>query len=339
MKIFAALLMTLPLISQQRLVLDTDCGFFGDDGATLAMLVHSGKFRLEAITTVSGNVSSQQAAQNVRDILRLLGVTSRRVFLGAELPLVHTAAMAEYAHQHWGPVAFRGAFAEHTRPASNKTVNRDGVQELIRIVERAPNQITIVALGPLTNLALALRLRPEIAPKIRELVFMGGQFHVPGNASPQAEFNFWFDPEAAQIVLRSTIPKKVMFGLDICNLAVLDRQRFEEIVKVKTPLTERFRQDYGQRYPGFYQNPAAKVSVWDMLVAAWMIEPAYFGKPETLYLDVDTRFAPGYGKVIELDRRLAPDATPVQMMNALDYPQVFALIRNCLQGGKPSRHR
>jgi inosine-uridine nucleoside N-ribohydrolase len=240
--------------------------------------------------------------------------------------------MAEHAHRSWGPIEFRGAFAEPPPKALPAGIRSSGaVEYLIRAFEREPGRITLVALGPLTNIAMAIRLRPEIARKIKRLVFMGGQFRVPGNASKEAEFNFWFDPEAAQAVLRSEIPQKVMFGLDVCNRAMLDRQGFDQIVRVKTPVTERFHEDFGVRYPGFLKNPQATVSLWDALVAAWMIEPQWFSTPETLFLDVDTRFASSYGKVIELDRNLAPSATPVEMMNALDYPQVFRLFRDLLQ--------
>ncbi|MBL8229093.1 MAG: nucleoside hydrolase [Bryobacterales bacterium] len=332
MKILTALVMTLPLLAQERILIDTDCGFFGDDGTTIAMLLRSSKFRVEAITTVSGNVWSRQTAQYTLEILKLMGASRIPVYMGAELPLVHTPGMAEQAHQKWGPIEFRGAFAEKLPPTPPAGIRKsNAVEYLIRALDASPGQIAIVALGPFTNIAMALRLRPDIAAKIKRLVFMGGQFRVAGNASKEAEFNFWFDPEAAQIVLRSAIREKVMFGLDVCNLAMLDKRGFDEIVQLRTPITERFRADFGERYPGFARNPDAKVSLWDALVAAWMIDPALFSKPESLYLDVDTRFAPAYGKVVELDRKLAPEASPVQMMNALDYPQVFALFRDLLQ--------
>src|ERR1039458_6618136 len=128
---------------------------------------------------------------------------------------------------------------------------------LAATVEQNPGQITILALGPMTNVAMLLRLHPDLEGKIKRIVFMGGNVHVPGNASAAAEFNFWFDPEAAQAVLRSRILEKVMFPLDICNRAVLTKARFDEIIAAKTPVTERYKEDYGLRYPGFAKNPNA----------------------------------------------------------------------------------
>jgi inosine-uridine nucleoside N-ribohydrolase len=319
-----------PLAGAERLLVDTDCGFLGDDGTTLAMLLRSPeKVRVDGITLVSGNVWATQSAIYTREILGLLGKIRTPMYLGAEAPLLHTPAMAEEAHRRWGPIEFRGAFAERPGSAPAKQ-SRGAVEYLIHSIEAGPGQLTVVALGPMTNLAIALRLRPAIAAKIRRLVFMGGNYRVPGNASPEAEFNFWFDPEAAQAVLRSAIPQKIMFGLDVCNKAMLDKAGFEEIIAARTPLAERFKEDFGVRYPGFLKNPEAKVSLWDSLVSAWLINPALFAPPERLFFDVDTRFGRAYGKVIPLDRKLAPEATPVEMMNDLDYPRVFALFRDLL---------
>jgi inosine-uridine nucleoside N-ribohydrolase len=182
----------------------------------------------------------------------------------------------------------------------------------------------------MTNLAIALRMRPDIQSKIRRLVFMGGNVHVPGNSTKAAEFNFWFDPEAAQIVLRSAIPKKVMFALDICNQAVLTRARFEEIAAAKTPITELYREDYGSRYPGFYQHADATGSLWDELAAGYLIEPRIVTKSEMSYLDIDTKFGPNYGAVIPLDRALAPEATPVEVMTKLDVALAFRIYNDLL---------
>lgn len=332
MKVLLALLAAAPLMAAERVIIDTDCGYFGDDGTTLVMLLRRPDLvRIEGITIVSGNVWARQSAGYVLEILKL---TRRRipVYLGAETPLVHTPAMAEEAAARWGPLEFRGAFAEKMPDETPAGLSRqNAIDYLIGTVEANPGQITIVALGPLTNLAAALRLRPGIAAQIRRIVFMGGQLRVPGNASKEAEFNFWFDPEAAQAVLRSTVSEKVMFGLDVCNKAMLDKAGFDEIIRVSSPLTARFKEDFGIRYPGFLKDAAARVSLWDSLVSAWMIDPGPFGRPEPLHLDVATQFGPAYGKVIPLERKLAPTATAVQMMNDVEYPRVYALFRDLLQ--------
>ncbi len=328
--LFAAVLLAAPLAGAERVIIDTDCGYFGDDGATLVMLLRSEAVQVEAITIVSGNVWADNALRYTKEITRLAGHGEIPIYLGAEEPLRHTRAMAEEEKRRWGPMEFRGAFDE-PRPAREPARQRPAVSEIIRRVERAPGQITIAGLGPLTNVALALEERPDIAGKIRRLVFMGGQLRAKGNSSKEAEFNFWFDPEAASAVLRSGIGEKVMFGLDICNRAMLDKKGFDEIVKVETPVTERFREDFGVRYPGFLKNAKAAVSLWDALVAAWMIEPGLFGKSEKLHLDVETEFGPRYGKVKPVERDAEPKATRVLMMNNLNYPGVYGLFRDLLR--------
>lgn len=323
----AAAVLVTAATAAERLIIDTDCGYLGDDGTTIAMLLRSPAVaQVEAITVVSGNVWSASGLRYTREILKILGQSTVPVYLGADMPLRHTASMADEANRKWGPLEFRGAFGEK-KPAEPKLA-RNAVDEIIRRVEAAPGELTIVALGPMTNISLALQKRPAIASRIRRLVFMGGQLRVPGNASKQAEFNFWFDPEAAGVVLQSSVAEKIMFGLDVCNRAMLDKAGFDAIAGARTPLTRRFAEDFGRRYPGFYKNPQATVSLWDSLVAAWMIAPPLFGTPEQLHLDVETDFGENYGKVLE--RKKAEGVTPVSMMNKVNYPGVYAMFRDLL---------
>src|ERR1019366_1347976 len=128
-----------------------------------------------------------------------------------------------------GPLEFQGAFGTPVKLAPpGRPAAIDALTALAAAVEQNPGQITILALGPMTNVAMLLRLHPDLDGKIKRIVFMGGNVHVPGNASAAAEFNFWLDSEAARIVLRSRIPRKVMFGLDICNLARIRKPEFDQ---------------------------------------------------------------------------------------------------------------
>jgi inosine-uridine nucleoside N-ribohydrolase len=307
-----------------KIVFDTDCGFFGDDGAALVMVLRSPeKVHVAAITAVTGNVWAAQSAGYLTEILSLLGHPEIKPYVGAQMPLIHTADMAKLE----GPLQFQGAFGNPIKLAPGQP---SALEALAAAVAPNPGQVTILALGPMTNVAMLLRLHPDLETKIRRIVFMGGNVHVPGNASAAAEFNFWFDPEAAQAVLRSRIPEKVMFPLDICNRAVLTKARFDEIVAVHTPVTERYKEDYGRRYPGFLKNPNATAFLWDELAAAWLLDTGFVTKSETAWLDIDTRFGKTYGATISLERKLAPDATPVRVMLDLDYPRLWTLYKRLL---------
>ena len=159
---------------------------------------------------------------------------------------------------------------------------------------------------------------------------MGGAVHVRGQESRAAEFNFWFDPEAAQLVMRSGIAHKAMFGLDISNRARIRKTHFEQIVAVKTPITELYREDMGNRFPGFLKNPNAQGYIWDCLPAGYLLDPSFVTRRGTTYLDVETVFGKDYGVVKPLDRSLAPAATPVEVMLDLDFARFFALYKTLL---------
>ncbi len=326
-------------------VLDTDSGLFGDDGAALVMLARSpGQVSLQAITLVAGNVWPLQGAEYMFHILDLLKRPALPVYSGADRPLINTPDMAREQERRWGKLAYTGAFASNPAtvgPApgtkfTGRKAKSGAVAFLISEVERHPGEVTILAIGPMTNIAAAIRLEPEIETKIKRIVFMGGAFRVAGNASPNAEFNFWFDPEAARIVLRSRIPRKVMFGLDICNQAPVRKPQFDQVANAHTPVTDLYREDLGNRYPGFLQHPDAVSYLWDTLAAAYLLDPDFVTRYETRYLDVQSAWGQFYGATIPLDRRLAPAATPVTFMLGLDYPRVFNLVRTKLVE-KPAR--
>jgi inosine-uridine nucleoside N-ribohydrolase len=325
MTLWPLLLLPLAAPSPETIVFDTDCGFFGDDGSALVMILRSpDKVRIAAVTAVSGNVWAAESAGYLTEILSLLHHPEIQPIVGAQMPLIHTADLAKLE----APLEFQGAFA---RPPKFAPPGRTGaVEALATAIARQPGAVTILALGPMTNVAILLRLHPDLETKIKSIVFMGGNAHVPGNASHAAEFNFWFDPEAAQAVLRSRIAEKVMFPLDICNHAVLDKSRFDQIVAVETPITARYSEDYGRRYPGFLKDPHAAGYLWDELAAAWLLDRGFVTKSETSWLDVDTTFGKSYGATIPLDRKVAPTATPVKVMLDLDYPRLFGLYKRLL---------
>ena len=114
---------------------------------------------------------------------------------------------------------------------------------------------------------------------------------------------------------------------------MLTRARFDEIAAARTPITELYKEDYGTRYPGFYQHADAIAYLWDELATGYLIDPSIVTKSESSYLDVDATFGPNYGAVIPLDRALAPDATPVEVMLKLVAPRAFNLYKKLLTHG------
>src|SRR6266568_1651684 len=172
---------------KDTVVFDTDSGLFGDDGAALVMLLRSpSQVSVQAITIVPGNVWAPQGAEYMFHILDLMKRANLTVAVGADGPLIHTAAMAKESERRWGTLSYTGAFAQDAvavipAPGTRLTAHkprRDAVNLLISEIEKHPGEITILALGPMTNIALALRLKPGIQTKIKRIVFMGGNIRV-----------------------------------------------------------------------------------------------------------------------------------------------------------------
>lgn len=327
---FAAL--AIAYAQPEPVIVDTDCAIFNDDGAALAMVLQDpDKSEVLGITLVPGNLWPSEGAEymfRVIDALRRPGIP---LHFGARAPLLHTAEMAQKENREWGPIEYMGAFAED-QPEPKKNIehrasHKNAVDYIVDTILQEPGPVTFLELGPMTNLAIALRLHPEIAPKIKRLVFMGGAVHARGTDGRAAEFNFWFDPEAASIVLRSAIAQKIMIGLDICDHAQLDKAHYGQIVAKKTPITELYRDDIGKR---FKKNPEGKFFIWDCIAAAYLSDSSFVTKKESAYLDVNTTFGKDYGAVIPLDRALSPDATPVQVMLDLDFPKFFEIYKTLL---------
>lgn len=316
----------------EPVIVDTDCAIFNDDGAALAMVLQDpDKAEVLGVTLVPGNLWPSAGAEYMFRVIDAVKKPGLPLHFGARAPLVHTREMADKENKEWGPISYLGAFADDLPDPKPKIEHRashkNAVDYIVDTILQEPGPVTFLELGPMTNLAIALRLHPEIAPKIKRLIFMGGALHDHGPDGRAAEFNFWFDPEAASIVLRSAIPQKVMFGLDICNHAPLDKAHYDQIVAKKTPVTELYRNDIGKR---FKKNPDAKFFIWDCLPAAYLLDPSFVTKKETAYLDVDTVFGKNYGAVTPLDRALSPDATPVEVMLDLDFPKFFEFYKMLL---------
>jgi inosine-uridine nucleoside N-ribohydrolase len=290
----------------EKVVFDTDCAYFNDDGAALVMLLNRPQqIHIEGITIVPGNFWPATGSGYMLHILNLMHHPVP-LYFGAQAPLVHNRAMVKKE----SGIEYLGAFATDSPPYSGPT---KAIDFLIETIDKAPGKVTVLALGPMTNIAIALRLRPDLQSKIGRIVFMGGKLN-------GKEFNFWFDPEAAQIVLRSSIAKKVMFGLDICDHAPIDKAHADQIT-AKTPIADLYRDDRAK-------NPSPYV--WDTLAAAYLLDPKFVTRRETDYLDVETTFGENYGSVMPLDRSLAPEATPVEVMLDLNFERFFALFKSLI---------
>lgn len=194
----------------KHIIIDTDPGV--DDALALLLAFNSPELKIEAVTTVSGNVSQQKAHLNALKLLEFMGAKNVPIAMGAEKPLLREPMYAEEFH---GVSGLGDAILPEPKLKSDK---RPAIQLIFDKIEELDGKLTIVAVGPLTNIASALLLNAKKVEKISELVIMGGAFQLTpygcGNATPVAEFNIWHDPLAAKIVFDSRLRIKAV-GLDV----------------------------------------------------------------------------------------------------------------------------
>ncbi len=203
-----------------RIILDTDPGI--DDALALFLALASPEVTLEAITTVQGNVSVEQTTYNALTLLTLAGRTDIPVAYGSAEPLVRKRVDAAHVHGQNG-------LGDVTLPEPTiAPVEQQAVDLIIEKIMANPGEITLVPIGPLTNIALAVRREPRIAQHVREVVIMGGAVRVPGNVTPSAEFNIFADPHAAQIVFHAGWPLRLV-SLDVTTRVSMQRQQIEAL--------------------------------------------------------------------------------------------------------------
>ncbi len=260
----------MPHPAQQKIIIDTDPG--QDDAvAILLALASPQELDVLGITCVAGNVGLAQNAHNALKIVELSGRTEIPVFAGCDRPIRRTPVTAEHVH---GQSGLDGPDLPEPRKTLEQT---HGVDFLINTIEQAPaRQITLCALGPLTNIAMALVRAPAIAPKIRQIVLMGGGFFEGGNITPAAEFNIYVDPEAADIVMRSGVPI-TMIPLDVTHQALATAPRLEAIKSLGNRTGAAIHQmlTFSERFDlEKYQWQGAPLH--DPCVIAWMLEPDMF---------------------------------------------------------------
>lgn len=216
-----------------RIILDTDPGI--DDAFALFLALASPEVQLEAITTVSGNVHVDKTTRNALTLLELASRTDIPVARGCAQPLVREIVNAGHVH---GDNGLGGVVLPEPRI---QPVPQHAVEVIIEKVMAAPGEITLVPIGPLTNIALALRTEPRIAHNVREVVIMGGALRVPGNDTPAAEFNIFADPHAAHIVLHGGWPIRLV-SLDVTTLTLLNREQVDMLAQNGSPVTRIMRQ-------------------------------------------------------------------------------------------------
>ena len=225
---------------KHAIMMDVDTGI--DDAMAIMFAIKHPDIDLRAISCVSGNVGVDSVVVNTLKILDVVDAPEIPVAAGADRPLVEEPRSAAHVHGE-------GGLGSVDLPASTrKPLDVHAVEMMRRVLTESTEPITVVALAPLTNLALLLRTYPECAQKIERILFMGGSASV-GNATAVAEFNIWHDPEAAHFVINSGVPL-TMYGLDVFNTVGLEENRVQVLAAAGDKVSRVLAGLLSFRFPG-----------------------------------------------------------------------------------------
>ncbi len=350
--IAALLLTSLQCFSQQntakrKIIIDQDAaGPAGTDQQSMLLLIQSPQTEVLGITVVTGDAWLKEEVAHTLRMLEIIGRTDIPVAPGAEYPLVRRKAETELWEQQFGTVPWVGAWTPRRyHPAdelgdmpegkpTTKALDEDAAHFLLRMVRKYPHEITIYAGGPMTNLALAVSIDPEFATLAKELVLMGGSLNPKTDDpefanTPRHEFNLWFDPEAAHIVLTAPWKKIVATTVDISVKTHMTKELLDRVKAGTSPAA---------RYVGTYARMFGQYNyLWDELAAAAWLDPSLITAKETRYLDVDLSRGAGYGNTLSWTEQDKPKSAvaPAEVQVDLDTEKFYKLFVDLLTASTP----
>ncbi len=313
-------------IGARRIVIDTDPGV--DDCMAILLAFCSPELHIDALTTVFGNSGTTITTENALRLVEMSGRPNLIVARGAETPM-----MRPFTGEGWR-VHGRNGLGGQNYPAPIIQADRQRAAEVIvKLVMSNPGEITIVALAPLTNIALAVMLEPLIATNIKELVLMGGAISVRGNASAVAEANFRNDPEAAAIVFSAAWPI-VMVGLDVTLKTVMDDVFLSELKRSGGRYADlifsitRHYMDYC-RSQGLSAMP-----VHDPSAIAYVVDPSLFTS-EPMFVDIEHQSPHHHGMSVADWRGQRGNKPNCRVCVDVDSVRLLSMFRDRLTIGKP----
>ena len=348
--IFALLLTTCCWGQEKRkIIIDQDAaGPAGTDLQSTLLLIQSPQTEVLGVTVVTGDQWLKSEVAHTLRMLELIGRTDIPVVPGAEYPLVRTKEETELWEQRYGSVTWLGAWTPkfyhppdqlgempEGKP-NTKPADEDASHFMIRMVHKYPNQVSIYAGGPMTNLALAISIDPEFAGLAKEMVFMGASLNPQTTDpefinTPRHEFNIWFDPEAAHIVLRAPWKKIVCTTVDISVKTRMTQDLINRIKAGNSPAAH---------YVGTYARLFGEYNyLWDELAAASWLDPGLITKKETRFMDVDLSRGANYGNILTWNDKDKPkvEVRPVEIQVDLDLERFYGMFVEGLSHPTPRK--
>jgi len=302
-----------------KILIDQDArGPATTDMQSMLIFLQSDKFDILGITTVSGDQWVKEETQRTLRLLEIAGRTDVPVAQGAEFPLLNSKEETERWEALYGKFRYKGCWSDFSKRPGNvppafragyhepdvvpelveetphiKAIDEHAANFIVRMVHKYPGEVVIWVGGPLTNIALALRLDPQIATLAKELVLMGsGMYADKGGINTidgRREFNWWFDPEAVRIAMRAPWKKITITPVDVSIKTTVNPEVRAAIAKSDTPVAQ-----YLTKY-------AVDSFMWDELSAAAMIDPSIITGQKELFVDIDVDHGPSYGETLFWD--------------------------------------
>ena len=231
-------------MNQKRILFDTDPGI--DDALAILLAIASPELQVDGISVINGNCSVDNGVTNALAVLELAKANHIPVARGFELPLVQPSLLAPETHGNTG-LGYAKLPAPKTKPVAQHSVDF-----LIEKILSAPGEITLVCIGPLTNVAVAIRKEPRIIQAVKDVIIMGGAIRHQGNTTPVAEFNVYVDPHASHMVYHSEMPTTLV-PLDVTYQCILTPDDVRRLQKIKSPIPQ-FVADSTRFYMEFHDE-------------------------------------------------------------------------------------
>ena len=345
--------------TRPKVIIDQDAaGPASTDIQSILMLLQDKDIDLLGITIMTGDAWRDEEVSHALRMLEIAHRTDIPVVPGAVFPLLNGRRRTLAWEKLYGPLFYDGAYMSSwpsentvdwtplhpTRPywvpplpegePTTHPANESAVSFLSRMVHTYPHQVTIIAAGPMTNLALAAKLDPQFAVLAKQLVFMGGSFNpVPADTpfaqeydnNPRQEFNMRFDPEAASIVLHQPWSRIIEVPVDPTSPTLMSHKLLGEVAQGKARF-DHYLGKFGQVYP-----------LWDETAVAVWLEPSLITREKTLLVDVDTSFTANYGATLSWPVGSGPGLgeRPVHVVFTVDVPRLNSLVVRLLTAAEP----
>ncbi|MDR2584615.1 MAG: nucleoside hydrolase [Prevotellaceae bacterium] len=328
--------------TKEKVILDTDMVEIFDDGIAMMMLQNAPNIELLGVTTVIGNswvaegtawALRQLEAINATHIPVAMGVTRllhhhryETMPLERQLYGINTDSWAG-SFGYPEPESWQSVYKkEYGFEPKVSPIEQHAVDFLIEQIKKYPGEVTIAAIGTCTNLALAIRKAPEIVPLVKRIVYMGGSFFRQGNVTPTAEFNWWADPEAAKITVRSPFKEQIVVGLDVTRKVTFKKPEYEKVRSLVTNpiITDMLNRNVLVKL--YNDNEDYTHYIWDVIVAAILIDPSLITEEVTMPIDVCTDYGHAYGQSMAYDKQAPIGAQKARIIRTVDKDRLWELI-------------